>query len=256
MSLDDPAVVRAQYATETGLETRRSIYENAEGDDAREVAFQAIAAAHPRRLLEVGAGPGELSARIMAELGAEVIALDISERMVDLARGRGVDARVGDIQALPFADASFDTAVAAWMLYHVPDLGRGLAEIARVLAPGGQLVAVTNSELHLEEARVHAGVTMVGRLPFNRDNGREILERHFATVERIDVDGWVTFPDAEAIRRYVRSMISIAEEASADRVPDDVGPVRAGVRVSVFVARVFMSGTKGDAPCALLERDR
>ena len=133
MSLDDPEVVRAQYATETGLETRRSIYENAEGEDAREVAFQAIAAAHPRRLLEVGAGPGELSARITAELGAEVIALDVSERMVELARGRGVDARVGDVQALPFADASFDTVVAAWMLYHVPDLDRGLAEIARVL---------------------------------------------------------------------------------------------------------------------------
>ena len=96
---------------------------------------------------------------------------------------------------------------------------------------------MTNSELHLEEARAHAGVTMVGRLPFNRDNGRDILVRHFATVERIDVDGWVTFPDADAIRRYVRSMITIVEEASADRVPDDVGPVRAGARVTVFVAR-------------------
>ena len=110
MSLDDAGVVRAQYATETGLETRRSIYENVEGDDAREVTFQTIAATHPRRLLEVGSGPGELSARIMAELGAEVIALDVSERMVELARGRGVDARVGDVQELPFADASFDTA--------------------------------------------------------------------------------------------------------------------------------------------------
>ena len=104
MSLDDPEVVRAQYATETGLETRRSIYENAEGDDAREVAFRAIAAAHPRRLLEVGPGPGELSARIATELGADVTAVDVSERMVELARGRGVDAQVGDVQSLPFAD--------------------------------------------------------------------------------------------------------------------------------------------------------
>ena len=113
MSLDDPDLVRAQYATETGLEARRSIYANVEGDDARDVLFQAIAAARPRRLLEVGPGPGELSARIMAELGAEVIALDVSERMVELARARGVDARVGDVQELPFADASFDTVVAA-----------------------------------------------------------------------------------------------------------------------------------------------
>jgi SAM-dependent methyltransferase len=235
MSLDDPEVVRAQYATETGLETRRSIYENAEGDDAREVAFRAVAAARPRRLLEVGPGPGELSARIATELGANVTAIDLSERMVELARGRGVDAQVGDVQALPFADGAFDTVVAAWMLYHVPDLDRALAEIARVLCPGGHLVAVTNSELHLEEARAHAGVTMVGRLPFNRDNGETILSRHFATVERIDVDGWVTFPDAEAIRRYVRSMTTEAEKV--DGVPDDVGAVRAGTRVTVFVAR-------------------
>ena len=71
-----------------------------------------------------------------------------------------------------------------------------------------------------------AGVTMVGRMTFNRENGREILERHFATVERIDVDGWVTFPDAEAIRRYVRSMVIFADERNAERVPDDVGRSR------------------------------
>lgn len=236
MSLDDPAVVRAQYASEDGLVARRSIYEDAEGDDAREVAFDAIAACHPRRVLEIGPGPGELSARMMAELGAEVAAVDVSERMVELARERGVDAHVGDVQSLPFADASFDTVVAAWMPYHVPDLDRGLAEVVRVLTPSGWLVAVTNSELHLEEARTHAEVSMVGRISFNRDNGREILERHFTAVEQIDVDGWVTFPDAEAIRRYIQSMI-IAGESNADSVPDDVGPVRAGTRVTVFMAR-------------------
>jgi SAM-dependent methyltransferase len=236
MSLDDPEVVRAQYATEIGLETRRSIYENAEGDDAREVAFRAIAAARPRRLLEVGPGPGELSARIATELGAEVIALDLSDRMVELARGRGIDARVGDVQALPFADASFDTVVAAWMLYHVPDLDRGLAEIARVLSPGGHLVAATNSELHLDEVRAPFGVSLVGRTSFNRENGADILSKHFAAIERDDVDGWVTFPDAQAIRRYIGSMTGVAAE-KADRVPDGLGPVRAGVRVTVFTAR-------------------
>jgi SAM-dependent methyltransferase len=233
--LDDPEVVREQYATEDGLEERRSIYQDVEGEDAKEVVFRAIAACRPRRVLEVGPGPGALSARMTAELGAEVVALDVSERMVELARGRGVDARVGDVQSLPFEDGSFDTVVAAWMLYHVPDLDRGLAEIARVLTPGGRLVAVTNSELHLDEARTLAGVSMVGLLPFHRDNGREILERRFATIEQIDVDGWVTFPDSEAIRRYVRSMI--AWTANAPRVPDGLGSVRAGIRVTVFVAQ-------------------
>lgn len=236
MRLDDPEVVRAQYATEAGLETRRSVYQDIEGEDAREVAFRAIAAVHPRRVLEVGSGPGELSARIAAELSAEVTAIDVSERMVELARARGVDARVGDVQSLPFADASFDTVVAAWMLYHVPDLDRGLTEVGRVLRPGGRLVAVTNSELHLAEAHAFAGVSNEGRLPFCRENGGEILERNFPTVERTDVDGWVTFPDAESIRRYVRSTTLSADDGSAERIPDDIGPVRAGIRVTIFVA--------------------
>lgn len=234
MSLHDPDVVRREYQSEEGLEARRSIYADAEGDDPRDVAFRAIAAARPSRVLEVGSGPGELSARIAAELGCEVVAVDVSPRMVELAKARGVDARVGDVQELPFPSDSFDVVVAAWMLYHVPDLDRGLAEIARVLRPSGRLVAVTNSERHLEEARVHAGVSMVGRLPFNRDNGREILSTRFAIVDQIDVDGWVTFPDSDAIRSYIRSMITMAAKASD--VPDDLDPVRAGRRVTVFVA--------------------
>jgi SAM-dependent methyltransferase len=71
--------------------------------------------------------------------------------MVELARRRGVDARVGDAQDLPFDDGEFDCAVAAWMLYHVPDVDRAIAELARVLRPGGRLVAVTNSQGHLAE---------------------------------------------------------------------------------------------------------
>ena len=237
MSLDDPEVVRAEYASEGGLETRRSVYETQECDDPLQVEFAAIAACHPRRVLEVGPGPGELSARMMAELGAEVAALDVSERMVELSRAKGVDAQLGDVQSLPFADRTFDTVVAAHMLYHVTDLDGGLAEIARVLTQRGRLVATTNSEFHLEEARVHAGVSMVGRVSFSRENGRKILERHFAAVEQIDVDGWVTFADAEAIRRYIRSMIMFANESNAERVPADLSRVRAGTRVTVFVAQ-------------------
>src|SRR5918911_5555528 len=109
-----------------------------------------------------GLRPGELAARIQDELGADVVAVDISPRMVELARGRGVDARVGDAQELPFAPGEFDCAVAAWMLYHIPDPDRALAELARVLERGGRLVAVTNAPDHLRELRALLG------LPTNR----------------------------------------------------------------------------------------
>ena len=95
---EDRTLIASQYTTEAPLEARRAAYADVEGPDAKEVAFAAIAECAPRRVLEVGGGPGELSERIARELGAEVVMVDSSPRMVALARARGVDARVGDVQ--------------------------------------------------------------------------------------------------------------------------------------------------------------
>jgi SAM-dependent methyltransferase len=203
--IDDPAAVAEQYATEDNLEARRSLYANADGPDPRELAFQAVAEVAPARVLEVGGGPGELSARIRAELGCDVTMLDISPRMVELALGRGVDALVGDVQALPFADGSFDCAVAAWMLFHVPDLDGGLAELARVLRPGGRLVAVTNGSDHLEELRAIAGSAAWERR-FTRENGAELIGPHFGSVKRRDADGWITIDDDRTVLGFLASL--------------------------------------------------
>ena len=100
---------------------------------------------------EVGCGTAALAARCVEELGCEVVALDASAEMVRATQARGVDAMTGDVQQLPFPDGAFDCTVAAWMLYHVPDLDRGVAELARVLRPGGRLVAITNGRESLAE---------------------------------------------------------------------------------------------------------
>jgi SAM-dependent methyltransferase len=234
--LNDPELVRREYAAESGLLLRRSIYENTvyeTGEGPHEVMFSAIEEMSPRRVLEVGCGPGEAAEHIAREFRAEVVAVDISPRMVELAQARGVDARVGDAQNLQFADASFECVLAAWMLFHVPDVDRALAELSRVLVPGGRLVAVTNSELHLSEARRLAGVDMRRRVPFSRENGEAILGRHFESVERRDVDGWVTFAGREDVQRYVDSLLA---PGSRDRVREFDGELRAGARVTVFVA--------------------
>lgn len=233
MRLDDPAHVREQYASEAGLEARRSIYEHVEGPDAREVAFAAVAEVTPCRVLEVGCGPGEAAERIARELGAEVVAVDTSERMVELALGRGVDARVGDVQSLPFADGSYDCALAAWMLFHAADLDRALAELARVLRSGGRLVAVTNSARHLAELWELVGGEQAV-LSFRSENGEELLARRFARVERRDVEARVTVADADKVRRYLAS--SNRGKAFADSVPELPEPLVTGSRTTVFVA--------------------
>jgi len=229
--IDDPAAVAVQYANEANLEARRSLYANAEGPDPREVAFDVVAEVAPRRVLEVGGGPGELSARIAMELGCEVVMLDVAPRMAELARGRGVDARVGDVQELPFPDGSFDCAVAAWMLFHVPDLDRGLSELARVLRPGGRLVAVTNGEEHLRELREIAGGAAWERT-FTRENGAEAIGRHFAHVERRDADGWITIEDDATILGFLASLDA---DGPVEPGPYEL-PLRSRRATSIFVA--------------------
>ena len=151
MTLNDPDVVARDYASETRLLDRRAIYEASEGPNTLDLLWDRIAEAEPQRVLEVGPGPGELAERMAQELGANVVAIDVSPRMVELTRARGIDAQVADVQQLPFEDGMFDLVVAAWVLFHPADLDRALSEIERVLEPGGRLIATTNSEVHLEE---------------------------------------------------------------------------------------------------------
>ena len=230
---NDPDYVRRQYKNELGLRARKAVYGSVGGPDARDIALAAVREASPARILEVGCGEGEFSARLAAELGDDVVALDQSARMVELARVRGVDARVGDVQELPFADGSFDVAVAAWMLYHVPQLDRALRELARVLVPGGRLVAITNRQNHLEEMFRLVGVER-WELAFGAENGAEILASHFARVELRDATGIVTFPDAELIRAYLRSSERLS--VYAGHVPELERPLVAHRRPVVFVA--------------------
>ncbi|HEX5450509.1 MAG TPA: class I SAM-dependent methyltransferase [Gaiellaceae bacterium] len=208
--LDDPSLVASEYADETRLRKRASAYTGVHtGVDARVPVVAAVREAAPRRLLEVGCGWGELAEWLATETGATIVAIDKSPRMVELAQERGVDARLGDVQALPFADGEFDCVVAAWMLYHVPDLDGGIAELARVLRPGGTLVAVTNSRFHLLELRelVGSGPSL---LSFNRENGEELLGRHFTEVRREDIDGRLEFADRDEVDAYVRASISMS----------------------------------------------
>jgi SAM-dependent methyltransferase len=208
--LDDPALVATEYADDARLRRRARAYTGAStAIDVRVPLVAAVVEARPARVLEVGAGWGELAEWIARETGAEVVVTDLSPHMVELSRARGLDASVADVQSLPFADGSFDVVVAAWMLYHVPDLDRGLAEIARVLRPGGRLVAATNSITHLHELRELVGS---GRssITFSRESGGELLGRHFAEVRREDIDGRLEFARRADVEEYVRASISMS----------------------------------------------
>ena len=108
-----------------------------------------VAAAAPigGRVLDVGCGPGHLADRLARDHDLEVTGLDLDSSMIERARAnaaRSVAAErrptfvVGGVAALPFPDDSFDLVVSTLSMHHWADATAGLAEIGRVLRPGGR----------------------------------------------------------------------------------------------------------------------
>jgi ubiquinone/menaquinone biosynthesis C-methylase UbiE len=100
-----------------------------------------------RRVLDAGCGSGPLSAALRAK-GAIVTGFDSSPAMVELARqrlGEDADLHVADLgQLLPFADGAFDDVVVSLVLHYLRDWTAPLAELRRVLKPGGRLILSVN----------------------------------------------------------------------------------------------------------------
>jgi demethylmenaquinone methyltransferase / 2-methoxy-6-polyprenyl-1,4-benzoquinol methylase len=92
------------------------------------------------RVLDACCGTGDLAVAA-SRAGARVTGLDFSERMLERARAKSgeIEWVQGDAQQLPFEDASFDAATVGFGVRNLDDLERGLAELRRVLRPGGRL---------------------------------------------------------------------------------------------------------------------
>lgn len=101
-----------------------------------------------RRALDVATGTGDLAIALAERLGSsgEVVAVDFSERMLELARAKadGLPIRfeLANALALPFADDTFDAATVGFGARNFSDLGRGLREMVRVVSPGGRVVVL------------------------------------------------------------------------------------------------------------------
>lgn len=127
-----------------------------------------------QRVVDLACGTGDIALGA-AGRGATVIGLDLTPRMVELARAKATRARyeglwpvptflVGDMNALPFTTASVDTVTTGYGLRNVPRLEDAIDEIARVLKPGGRLVALdfNRPESDLVRRAYLAYLTVVG----------------------------------------------------------------------------------------------
>ena len=106
---------------------------------------RAVAPRAGERALDLACGTGDIAFRL-AGSGTRVCGLDITPRMLQLARDKSTAGActwtTGDMTALPFADATFDIVTTGYGLRNVPDLDAAVAEIVRVLRPGGRFASL------------------------------------------------------------------------------------------------------------------
>jgi ArsR family transcriptional regulator len=126
---------------------------------------------------DLGCGTGQLTATLAPFVG-RVIAVDASAAMLQAARKRlqgfeNVELRRGDLEALPIDDARLDAATLALVLHHLPEPGRALAEVGRVLKPRGRLLIVDMLPHDRENYRQQMGHVWLG---FSDDHVRRILD--------------------------------------------------------------------------------
>jgi len=139
-------VSQLAFDEETGRQLE-ALYRIGDARRRRRLVRAALGAAPGERVLDLGCGPGFYCAELLEEVGADgsIFGLDSSPQMLGLAARRceghdNVKFAEADATALPVADAGFDAALCVQVLEYVPDVSAVLAELHRVLRPGGRVV--------------------------------------------------------------------------------------------------------------------
>ncbi len=222
--------VETQYKTSDNLNTRISIHEkystNKQPFGDWIVSHYNIAPG--MKILELGCGTGDMWVKHLDLLssGTELTLTDFSAGMLETAKAKlpalpNIAYQVIDIQNIPYPDDSFDIVIANMMLYHVPDLRRGLSEVRRVLKPGGKFYCATFGQhgIHEYVAELLRDLGVSGHVSgtFTLQNGGGSLKQHFDTVTRCDREDGLAITDIRDFADYIRSLSALSNAESVPR---------------------------------------
>ena len=221
--------IQKQYKTADKLNTRISIHEkystNKQPFGDWIISHYEIPAG--ANVLELGCGTGSMWTNNLHLLkgGAQLILTDFSEGMLQTAK-KNVSAphvrfQQVDIQDIPYPDAAFDVVIANMMLYHVPDLHKGLAEVRRVLKPGGVFYCATYGIHGIMEyvTELLKDMDVSGSIgtSFTLQNGAEALGRHFPDVQRLDREDGLAITHIDDFADYIYSLSGLTNIANISR---------------------------------------
>lgn len=137
-----------------------------------------LAAQPGESILDLGCGDGQLTARIAA-IGANIIGVDASPQMASAARARGIHVDEARAESLPYADRSFDAVFSNAALHWVRGQDAMMAEVRRVLKPGGRFVAEMGGQGNIAAIRF-ALIAVLARYGFD---GREDNVNYYPTPD-------------------------------------------------------------------------
>jgi SAM-dependent methyltransferase len=192
------------------------------------------------RILDLGCGDGQLTQRIAAS-GADVVGVDASAEMVVAARSRGITADEARAEALPYADRSFDAVFSNAALHWVRNQDAMMAEVHRVLKPGGRFVAEMGGQGNIAAIRVALMAVLAKHGYGDREDGVNYyptpegytrrLTRHGFHVEQIALIPRPT-PLAESgmagwLRTFRRGVLDGLPESLRDTVVEETAALLA-----------------------------
>lgn len=176
------------------------------------------------KILELGCGNGSHWDGKVKTLpnGCCLVLSDFSDGMLELVKEKfasntNVSIKKIDIQEIPFENATFDVVIANHMLFHVPNLGKALSEVKRVLKENGVFYSATDGNggmrpfLHKAIAQFDPKSTaFTEQLPFNLQNGSEILSKYFENIQRFDYENTLAITDTQDLIEWLKSTKSIS----------------------------------------------
>jgi ubiquinone/menaquinone biosynthesis C-methylase UbiE len=203
-----------QYADSSKLKARARLHQEfGYGEPWFEWVMDRLPLKAGDRVLDIGCGPAWFWAASQGHFpaGLHLTLADQSQGMVKEATERcaplgfaSVIGQQADVAALPFADESFDVVIAMHMLYHVPDQKKAVAELHRVLKPGGTLGLTTNGigdtkELYALSTTFGGVAVNPASLAFGFDEATSLLESQFGNVSQASCPGGLHVTDPEVV---------------------------------------------------------
>jgi SAM-dependent methyltransferase len=210
------AVLDEQYSGTGRLSARQSLWRLRTGPALHTVVLDRAGLTGAETIVDVGCGNGVYLAELRRRGHAgPVLGLDRSAGMARHSHSQAATA-VADAQALPLRDDSADVVLCLHMLYHVPDLGRAVAELRRVLRPGGTAMVTTNGVGHSIEVKrlLSEAADRVDhrRVDLGWDNrrfapaiAREALGAEFGEVDGYEAGDTLQVPDPATVVDYLAS---------------------------------------------------